>query len=172
MKKNNYKHIFLVSVLVVVLPVFLFLVLYIYNDSTNNIDIDKILKTESYEYLPNEANQYIKLVYKETGVILLTEKNKEENVPYLNPEFIEYLSTAGEYLNNEEFNEDNSYEVIPSETLIDYIATSSLTDEDELPSSFDLRNVEGKNFVTPVKDQDSTGLCWSFARAFHFCPHG
>ena len=32
-----------------------------------------------------------------------------------------------------------------------------------LPSKFDLRNVDGKNYVTPVKLQNPWGSCWSFA---------
>ena len=34
--------------------------------------------------------------------------------------------------------------------------------EQKLPVAFDLRNVDGMNFVTPVKDQDMTGTCWAF----------
>ena len=32
-------------------------------------------------------------------------------------------------------------------------------------TKFDLRNVNGKNYITPVKNQYKTGLCWAFATA-------
>ena len=31
------------------------------------------------------------------------------------------------------------------------------------PSSFDLRNVDGKSYVTPVRVQNPFGTCWGFA---------
>ena len=33
----------------------------------------------------------------------------------------------------------------------------------DAPAKFDLRNVDGKNYVTPVKFQNPFGNCWGFA---------
>jgi uncharacterized protein with beta-barrel porin domain/C1A family cysteine protease len=35
--------------------------------------------------------------------------------------------------------------------------------QDPLPSSFDLRDVDGKNYLTPIKDQARLGTCYAFA---------
>lgn len=36
-------------------------------------------------------------------------------------------------------------------------------EEKNYPCRFDLRNVDGKNCVTPVKLQKPVGTCWSFS---------
>ena len=42
------------------------------------VDIDKVLKSESYSYLPKEAKNYVKKVFEQSGEVILTEKNKQE----------------------------------------------------------------------------------------------
>ena len=66
---------------------------FIYKNK-EKIYINSILATESYSYLPTEAKDKIKNVYENSGELILTEKNKEENVPYLNPEYVDYLSLS------------------------------------------------------------------------------
>ncbi|MBO5096596.1 MAG: InlB B-repeat-containing protein [Bacilli bacterium] len=117
--------------------------------------IDRILSSSDYAYLPPEAKNYIKEVYDDNGeIIILTEKNKEDNKPYLNPEYIEYLE-----LNEEE---RKKVELIPDTYILDYSVTKTYTNS-SLPSSYDLRNQNGKNFVSPIKNQGGTSVCWAFA---------
>ncbi len=116
--------------------------------------IDTILAGENYSYLPVEAKDYIKQVYEETGEVILTEKNKEENVPYLNPSYVSYLTLSE--------TEKEEVELTPVPYLVDYMDLGIASSE-ELPSSFDLRNVNGKNYITPLKNQSTLGLCWGFA---------
>ncbi len=41
----------------------------------------------------------------------------------------------------------------------------SASQQQSLPAKFDLRNADGKNYVTPVKYQNPYGTCWAFSAA-------
>ena len=114
------------------------------------INIEEVLQTKAYSYLPEEAKNYIRKVYNETGNIILTEKNKKKNQSYLNPDYVEYLKNS------------EVKTIVPNPTRYDFIY-NIYESQDNLPNSFDLRNVDGKNFVTPFKNQKGEGLCWAFA---------
>ena len=57
----------------------------------------------------------------------------------------------------------NKY-VVPYDERMDLIKSvkSSNNIATALPPSYDLRNVNGVNYVTPLKDQATLGLCWAF----------
>ena len=118
----------------------------------NSPKIDKVLKTSDYSYLPVEAQNFIEKVYNDTGEIIFTEKNKVENVPYLNPKYIEYITLSEE--------EQAKVEEVPEIYTFDYTIREKV--DGDLPSSYDLRNVSGKNFITPLKNQQNLDLCWAF----------
>lgn len=75
---------------------------------------------------------------------------------YLNPQFVDYLTLSDE--------EKESLGEILISLIVDYKA-SEAAEEINVPSKYDLRNVEGNNYITPVRDQGSLGICWSFATA-------
>lgn len=123
-------------------------------------DIEDMLNSKYYSYLPTEAKLYLKQYYEENGVLLNTEKNKEENAPYLNPEFVSYLTLSPE--------EQDEVEVIPVDVIVDFISYGDTSDE--LPTTFNLMEVDtdndgvgDKNYTTDMKNQGSLGLCWSYA---------
>ena len=123
------------------------------NKNNNEHKIDSILASRYYSYLPIEAKEYIKEIYEDTGEVIYTEKNKKDNLPYLNPQYVNYLTQSDEY--------KKEYGYIPSETIVDYVYGTNPSNG-QLPESFDLRNVDGKNYVTPVQNQIG-GLCWAYS---------
>ena len=152
MKNRRVKKVCLVlTMLLLLLSMFIFKI----SNSNKVSKIDKVLKSSEYSYLPKEAKNYIREVYEESGKIILTEKNKKKNEPYLNPSYVTYLGYSEE--------EKKELGEIPVSLIVDYIPTD--IEEANLPSSYDLRNVNGKNYVTPVRDQGNLGICWTFASA-------
>lgn len=115
-------------------------------------NIEEVLGTESYKDLPAEAKDLVRRNYEETKTIILTEKNKETNQPYLNPDYIKYLEDA-----------PTDTALIPEPFVVDYSAVNKLGADGTLPSKYDLRNVDGKNYITGLKNQNELGICWSFA---------
>ena len=115
--------------------------------------LKRALKDSSYSYLPSEAIEYIEKVYYETGNLILTEKNKVENTPYLNPAYVDYLVMDS--------SKKEQIEEVPLPLTIDYVSTGESAGN--LPSTYDLRNVDGKNYITPLKNQGNLDICWAFS---------
>ena len=116
--------------------------------------IDKILESKSYSYLSPAAQNYIKDVYEKTGEVVHTEKNKEDNLPYLNPQYIEYLEMSDE--------DKEKVDLIPDPYILEYSPSESYSNSN-LPSTYDLRYLNQKNYLTPMKNQGSLGICWAIS---------
>ncbi|MBQ9318418.1 MAG: InlB B-repeat-containing protein [Bacilli bacterium] len=140
--------------IILIIPVIIFLLVNSNSkNAKNDSKIEKILRSEYYSYLPQEAQEYVRDVYEQTGNIVLTEKNKKVNTPYLNPQYVEYL-TLDDY-------EKEKVEVIPDILRLDYTKQEYVSATYD--SYYDLRNIDGSSFITPLKNQGNLGLCWALS---------
>lgn len=87
-----------------------------------------------------------------TEMMILNAKNEKVSMPYINPEWIEYMKLSEE--------EKENIENVPEKYIYNYIPEDNLYDNyEELPSRFNLRD----EYATTVKNQGSEGLCWAYA---------
>ena len=147
--KKNYKNFIILIVLVLSIVVSGRVINY-YSKSK----IERVLESSSYDYLPKAAQNYIKDVYEETGEVLLTEENKEVNKPYLNPKYVTYLQLSDE--------EKESVSIIPNPYTVDYVFGKESSNQ-EFPSAYNLENINGNNYTSPMYNQGDLGTCWAFA---------
>ncbi len=75
--------------------------------------------------------------------------------------YIELIEASEKDLNDGFFNPpSNSY--YSNRNLYNYDVDKPSAEMIDLPGSYDLRNVDGKCYVTEVKDQTPFGTCWAF----------
>ena len=152
MSNKKGKLIILIIFVIVVVSSVMFMANDIFIDY---MKIHRVLQSESYSYLPKNAQNYIKDVYNETNKIILTEKNKEKNTPYLNPKYVSYLELPAK--------ERKKVALIPDIYVIDYQGERNEETSETFPSYYNLGSVNGKNYLSPMYHQGNLGLCWAFA---------
>ena len=96
--------------------------------------------------------------FKFISTIAFAKEDSDEKI--LNPQWIIYNESTEE--------EKEKYVIIPEK----YIESNSITDytiDDDLPSSFNLTNVNGVNYVSDgIKNQGLEGLCWIYSSLTSF----
>ena len=115
--------------------------------------IDKVLNNEYYSYLPVEAKSFVREVYDKTGEIVLTEKNKKRDKPYLNPKYVTYLSMSDE--------EKEKVDLIPNTYITDF-NDAKIEGSTGFPSSYNIASLNNQSYITPINNQGNSGLCWAF----------
>lgn len=92
-----------------------------------------------------------------TEMMISNAKNEKVSMPYINPEWEEYMQLSDE--------EKAKVEIVPEKYIYNYIPEENLYgDYSKLPERFNLVD----NYPTYVYDQGSEGLCWAYAMSSMF----
>ncbi len=151
MKKS--KRLILSSIIFIMIGATIFCIKSL--STTKEKQIEEILKTDSYSYLPQDAKNLVKQSFLENDILILTEKNQQEDQPFLNPKYIEYLEMSDE--------EKGKQGLLPNVYVTDWSNNyPKLNAEDvaKIPDKFDLRD---QNAITELKNQGSLSTCWTYA---------
>ena len=143
------KKILLLSIIPIII-ISITLSIFLFN--RKEYKIKRVLNNEYYSYLPEEAKEVVKEVYDKTGEVISTEKNKEVDKPYLNPQYVAYLQLSDE--------EKKEVEVVPELYTMEHVYLKSELTGAATESYYDMRNT---NYLTAMKDQKNLGICWAFA---------
>ncbi len=89
-----------------------------------------------------------------TETMVSNVKNEKVSMPYINPEWTEYMKLSDE--------EKEKVEQVPQMYIYNYIPEENMYgDYSQLPNSFNLRD----EYPTTLYNQGSEGLCWAYSTA-------